>query len=151
MADLESRFWEKVAKSGPGECWEWTASRSRTGYGHLGMGDGSTRPAHRVSFLLHHGRWPDPCCLHSCDNRACVNPAHLFEGTQRENIADMDSKSRRAMGERLRRNKLSGSDIPIIRALHRWSGFVNREIAAEYGVATNTISEITAGKAWAHV
>lgn len=145
------RFWAKVVKAGPDECWKWTASMTRTGYGTFGFSGGATYLAHRVSFFLAHGRWPEPCCLHRCDNPGCVNPAHLFEGSQLENVADMDRKKRRARGVALRRNRLSEADIPVIRALHEWSGFTNREVAEEYGVATNTISEITAGRNWTHV
>lgn len=148
--DVAARFAEKVDRRGPDECWEWTACRTRTGYGSFGM-CGRVYSAHRAAFLLHHGREAAGCVLHRCDNRSCVNPAHLFEGTQAENIQDMDSKRRRARGAALRRNKLTESDVPVIRALYRWSGFLNREIAAEYGVAVNTISAITAGTSWAHV
>jgi hypothetical protein len=103
---LAERFWEKVDKRGPDECWEWTASRNPDGYGHLRVGslrDGTRRmrKAPRVAYELTHGPIPPSsasthgtCVLHSCDNPGCCNPRHLFLGSQYDNIADMQAKGR---------------------------------------------------------
>lgn len=65
----------------------------KTGYGVITL-DAGTELAHRVSFKIAEGRWPDPCALHHCDNRACVRRSHLFEGAKADNTADMVAKQR---------------------------------------------------------
>lgn len=99
---LHERFWEKVNVNAPGGCWEWTGSRTMAGrgYGTIGIGGRSTL-AHRVSWEIKNGPIPDGpghhgvCVLHRCDNPPCVRPDHLFLGTQKDNVEDMDTKGRR--------------------------------------------------------
>src|ERR1700756_2891954 len=94
---VEDRFWAKVAK-GPG-CWEWQGKRHYKGYGHFtvrGQGRRRTLKAHRVSWELANGPIPEGLhVLHSCDNPPCVNPDHLFLGTDMDNVHDRDAKGRR--------------------------------------------------------
>ncbi len=96
---LAERFEEKVDRSpghGPwGDCHVWTAAHNEKGYGSIGVGRHSTRKAHVVAFFLAYGRWPEPCCLHRCDNPPCVRLDHLFEGTVAVNTQDMYDKGRR--------------------------------------------------------
>jgi hypothetical protein len=96
---IEQRFWPKVDKRGPDECWLWKAKRTKggAGYGLIYSGVGTVMIyAHRVSWELANG-CPVPEGLlvcHSCDNPGCVNPAHLWPGTQSENLMDMVAKGR---------------------------------------------------------
>lgn len=97
LAGIEAhadRFWEKVAKGEPDECWNWTSTVIATGYGHFWFNRTFVR-AHRVAKYLTDGKLStEICVLHTCDNRACCNPAHLFTGTYRDNAVDMREKGR---------------------------------------------------------
>ena len=89
---LEQRFWKKVNKTK--NCWLWIGCISKYGYGKIGA-NGKTLLAPRVSWKIHFGQIPKGfCVLHKCDNSRCVNPKHLFLGTQADNIHDMYKKGR---------------------------------------------------------
>lgn len=96
---IEIRFWEKVDRRSPDECWWWTGSVGSHGYGQL-ADLGTVRTTHRLSWELHNGPIPKGegahgiCVCHTCDVRTCVNPGHLFLGTQRDNLKDMRDKGR---------------------------------------------------------
>ena len=92
------RFWDKVNKNAPNGCWNWTATTvTRTGtvyYGRFSL-NGKVVIAHRVAWELENGPIPEKMLvLHKCDNGLCVNPDHLFLGTQRDNMLDMYKKGR---------------------------------------------------------
>jgi hypothetical protein len=94
MSTLQDRLWEKVNKNGPviveelGPCWEWTGSTDTGGYGHIRAG-GKIVKASRLVYLWEHGALDASLkVLHRCNNRRCVRPSHLYEGTQAQNIQD---------------------------------------------------------------
>ena len=93
---VEDRFHSKYIKDESTGCWNWEAALSSFGYGLLNINRIITR-AHRYSYELHTGVIPEGVLvLHECDNRKCVNPEHLFLGTQKDNMIDMCSKGRHA-------------------------------------------------------
>jgi hypothetical protein len=94
---IAERFWPKVDRNGPNGCWVWTGSLGAKGYGRIGSGarGAPTLLAHRVAWGFKHGPIPDGLFVcHKCDNPPCVNPEHLFLGTNRDNILDCMSKGR---------------------------------------------------------
>lgn len=87
-------FWARVARRGPDECWEWRGSRNAKGYGQV-TNQGADRIAHRVAYEIAKGAIPSGMMVcHTCDNPPCCNPAHLFVGSNADNIRDKVAKGR---------------------------------------------------------
>lgn len=153
---LAARFSAKVDTSaGPNACWPWIASRGTGGYGQIFQA-GRPIGAHRVAYELHAGRAVPPglFVLHRCDNRPCCNPAHLFLGTQADNIADMDRKGRgrrpSVRGERAGLAKLTDEQVMELRALYA-AGARQVDLAARFGVRQSTVSSIVRRATWSHI
>lgn len=140
------RFWQMVSKSTT--CWNWTGSTYPHGHGMFNIHWGkSPIRAHRFSWEIHRGRIPSGMCvLHKCDVPACVNPEHLFIGTQLDNVRDMISKKRHAFGERNGHSKLKIRDILLIRKL--WPSLPQYKLAKKFGIDQGHVSNIIRGKAW---
>lgn len=144
---VADRFWKHVDKAG--DCWVWTAYIAPHGYGALQISKSiGPRSAHRVSWEVNRGPIPAGVyVLHKCDNRKCVNPAHLFLGTQAENMRDMVSKGRSLRGEKCGRRKLNAVQVDEIR-LHTLLKVPQKDIAAKYGITRENVRLITNGKYW---
>jgi len=126
--DIE-RYRSRIDVRGPEECWPWLAGTNENGYGSLRFA-GKSELSHRVAFFIEHGRWPEPCGLHSCDNPPCCNPKHLWEGSRTENAADRASKGRNG----LRAKKLHPGEAAQARKLRKVYGFTIQSIADAYGL-----------------
>lgn len=160
---MQVRFWAKVDKRGQDECWEWQGAKHDTAaYGVIGLGErglGLGR-AHRLSYCWAHGLdlWAiaGKLVMHSCDNPACVNPAHLSLGTDLDNQRDKCRKGRLVVrrGSSNPWAKLSEADVLEIRRTHdpSWhSGFGYKALAKRYGVTSGVIRKIVKREGWTHV
>lgn len=131
-------------------CWLWTGGLSPKGYGRFNAGNKRVELAHRFSFRTHRGPIPEGLCVcHHCDNRKCVNPEHMFLGSQYENMQDMALKGRAPItkGEKCGKAKLTERQaLEILR-----SKDVGPSLAQKYGVNVSTIYNIRSGKRWAHL
>jgi hypothetical protein len=152
--DPSIRFWAKVAKGREDQCWEWTGGILANGYGGIRV-DGFYVRAHRFSWELHFGPIPfapgfhGMCVCHRCDNRRCVNPGHLFLGTNAENSADMRRKGRMPSlkGEANPLSKLTDADVIDIRT----SPLPASEMAARFLISKGNVGVIRRREAWTHV
>lgn len=121
---VAERFWEKVAKAGPDDCWLWTDFCDRDGYGRFRHSPWRTMRAHRIAWMLANGVQIDAGIFvcHTCDNPSCVNPAHLWLGTCGDNARDMAAKGRAAAQRRthcLHGHPLSEDNTAITHKGHR--------------------------------
>ena len=133
----------------PSSCWIWNGATKGNGYGHTSQG-----PAHRYAYRIAVGPTPagkDVC--HTCDNRACVNPRHLFLGTRGENMADCKRKGRTTKGRSFTHGesapgaKLSSEQVRIIRG----SSEKSKVLAARFGVTNDNINRIRRRDTWKEV
>jgi hypothetical protein len=144
----EQRFWNYVEKTET--CWLWTGLKGSEGYGNL-RHKGRMEKAHRVAWMLTRGPIPAGMLVcHHCDNPSCVNPDHLFTGTNADNAADKARKHRAQHGEAVHTSKLDEQKVRQIRALYE-QGQGPREIAKRFEVNRRTIHRIVSGQIWRHV
>jgi hypothetical protein len=150
---VEQKFWLFVAKEENDSCWEWQGGLYSNGYGELKV---STKGylAHRVSFLISNGYLPGNLCVcHTCDNRRCVNPGHLFLGTMLDNIHDCMDKGRMVTirGVEIWQAKLTEDKVREIRHIHFSTGLSHSKIAKKFGVSQKQITVIVNNKQWSWV
>ena len=142
MSKAEERFWSKVDKRGPEECWEWTRYSNARGYGKFRLNDKSVF-AHRVAWEMSNGTIPNGLCVcHTCDNPSCCNPAHLSLGTPKDNMCDARDKGRMS--------KLAESDVLCVRYWLK-KGHTQEKIAEAFGVSRATVGHIKTGVTWGYL
>jgi len=161
MEDISSRFWSKVSIGEENECWEWQAAMYRGGYGAFRGRDGRMSTAHRTAYQLEKGEIPERYVIyHSCDNRKCVNPSHLFCGTQQDNIDDMWKKGRAATGKQLNHVSQAGEfnhaaritreQALMVLYLYR-HGYAQADIACQTDVSRSNVWCIVHRRSWIHL
>ncbi len=157
-------FWKKIKKgTTPDACWEWLGYKDTNGYGKCGTAHRKIALAHRVAYVLTNGEPPTdkPFLLHKCDNPGCVNPLHIFPGTQADNIADMIKKRRNNQwarqsrpedfrGEKNCRAKMTPEQVIEIRKL-RESGKTLIRIAERFQMSIPGVHHIINRKCWNHI
>lgn len=154
--DPVPRFWAKVEKRGPDECWPWQgAVTSKHGYGNL-IWHGKYVSAHRVAWTVTNGPVPaGMCVLHKCDNRICCNPAHYFLGTKKDNNDDKMRKGRHhSVGQDNVHAKLTNEQAKAIYARYRFTSRTESnaaELAAEFNTDIPAIHAIGKGRRWGRV
>jgi len=149
--DDADRFWAKVDRRGPNECWEWKEYRDRDGYGAFNLG-GRPYGSHRISLLLATGAIPDGMlACHKCHNPACVNPRHLYWGTPADNVRDMieAGRERYLFGEDNPCSRLSWDEVRRIRDDYARGVLSQAKMGEEYGLSQRAISKVVRNETWA--
>ena len=144
---LSSKIAENSLRIPESGCWIWMSTIEKSGYGRVCAGK---KPffAHRVSYELKYGEIPQGMmALHHCDVRCCVNPDHIFVGTQQDNMTDKVRKNRQAKGCRHGNAKLTEDQAREI----KFSSEVSTKLAAKFGYSASMIREIKNGNLWKHL
>ena len=148
IGTLEERFWAKVKKTS--KCWLWLSTVNDKGYGFIGFRK-KLISAHRYSYSLHNGEIPSGMhVLHHCDNPSCVNPKHLWIGTNYDNVQDKMRKGR-DYDKRNAKNpnaKLTLDLADEIRLLYEKGGYTQPQLGRKYGVNRNVIGRIVNNQQW---
>ena len=156
FATTEARFWAKVSIADAADCWEWQAHLNNRGYGQFNIGSNRLVLAHRFSYQLAHGDFPESLdVLHSCDNPKCVNHNHLFLGDAKMNVADMMAKGRARMvnptfGSKNNLAKINEQIALQVKSLHA-AGLKAAEIGKQLNLTYSIAYSICKGKTWKHV
>jgi len=149
---IEARFWAKVNKCGPrmphmdSTCWQWIAAGKTYGVFYYNGGNFS---AHRFSFLVKYGYLPE-MVLHTCDNKKCVNPLHLYGGNAFDNAADASARKLLPLGEANCQTKLTPQQVlEIKRRVAEGQSILS--VSRDFPVSYQAVRQIIRGKAWKHV
>lgn len=148
-------FWLKVKRHE--NCWLWTGSKDRKGYGHITRGQENFN-AHRYAWIICNGPIPSgQWVLHKCDVPSCVRPSHLYLGTHDDNMRDMKIKKRKKgnngglRGETHGCHKLEEHQVRAIRGYCAEGKVPQREIAKMFCVTQATVSGIHKRRSWRHL
>ena len=148
---IPCRFWSKVDKSsGEEKCWQWTGPFHYKGYGRFKIGI-TNKGAHRIAYEFQHGAIPEgKMVCHKCDNPGCCNPAHLWIGTNEDNLRDRQTKVRQARGESSGKSKLTELNVLEILSAKKFKGYIP-SLAKKLKVSESTIQAIRCGNSWKHI
>lgn len=152
----QDRFASKFERRADDECWPWTAGTNGAGYGMLWSPEAGRKVlAHRYSYEMRYGPLnADDLVLHSCDNRSCVNPAHLRAGSYKENVSDMDSRGRRVSNARKGETNCNArmTADAVTRLRQRYiAGDPLADLVRDFGCSENALADYTTGRSWKHV
>lgn len=147
---ITERFFEKIARTPFTKCWLWSAAIRPDGYGaftyHIPKKQSVV--AHRFSWMHHFGEIPPGMNVcHKCDIRACVNPEHLFLGTQGDNVRDAARKGRLARWDRHHQSVLSLEQVSEIRR-RAGAGETHKSLGKEFGVSRATVGRMVRMETW---
>lgn len=157
---FEERFWAKVDKRAPDECWPWIGSFLRHGYGQISRGGAANgmTTAHRASYEIHNGPIPEGpgfhgfCVCHRCDNKWCVNPNHLFLGTIQENHNDMIFKGRQAKTDRTKHlgesHGMAKLNRAAVQAIRDDLSLTTASAAKKFNISKDQVRRIRNGTSW---
>jgi len=161
VESVVNRLKQRGAANPETGCIEWTGTLHRDGYGKMTVriaGRDATINAHRLSYMVNVGEIPDGLMVcHTCDNRKCINPEHLFCGTAKDNAQDMIAKDRHWKGQRIApkgeaspRSKLTAEAVNEIRDFPRCRGMLEH-LAKKFGVTPTAIRHVLIGRTWNHI
>jgi len=152
---MQQHFESKFVREDINKCWEWLGAKDKDGYGDFNFIKGyqsyAKLKAHRVSYEFYKGKISKGLmACHTCDNRGCVNPHHIFIGTAQDNATDMVKKKRSMSGERNNKAKLTIQDVKHIKS-YLYQGVKRMVLSEIYKVHPDTISRIKTGVQWGDV